>query len=155
MVTTSANNHPHLTDHKSYYYRFRVNKKPSELFNFLLDINNWWVGIFDETITGDSTKLNEEFTFAAGGGMHYSKYKLVSLVPNQKMVWEVIDSKLSFLEAPDEWTGTTMGFELEAQDGATQVTFAHFGLVPQFECYDRCTSAWTLYMDKLVQLVTH
>ena len=153
METTAENNNQNLTQSKSFSYSFMVNKKPLQLFDFLLYVNNWWVGFYHEIITGDSTKLNEEFSFMAGGDIHYSKFKLVELIANQKIVWEVTDSNLSFLEETDEWTGTRMGFDLMEQDGITKITFMHFGLVPQFECYGQCTSAWRQYLDKLVERV--
>ena len=45
----------------------------------LLNVDQWWSGLYEETIKGKSHHLNDEFTFEAGQGMHYSKQKLVEL----------------------------------------------------------------------------
>ena len=68
----------------NYAYSFRTGKLPQEVFDLLLNVEKWWSGIYEETITGKSEKLNDEFSFSAGGGMHFSKQKLVELVPGKK-----------------------------------------------------------------------
>ncbi|MGS2764716.1 SRPBCC family protein [Sinomicrobium sp. M5D2P9] len=134
---------------KDFSYVFTTPKSPEEIFNLLLVIDKWWSGFFEETITGESRKINDEFSFSAGGGAHYSKHRLTELVPNQKIVWEVIESDLSFLTKTDEWMNTKLRFEIAQEGGMTRVTFTHEGLVPKFECYSNCTAAWTQYMKNL------
>jgi len=63
-----------------------------------MDPKNWWVGLFGETIEGESNHINDEFSFRDGDGVHYSNQKLIELVPNEKIVWLVTESKLSFLK---------------------------------------------------------
>jgi len=81
--------------------------------------------------------------------MHYSRQKLVTIVRDWELAWEVLESNLSFLERPDEWTGTRIRFDLVPEIGLTSVTFTHEGLVPQIECYKGCTGAWTQYLENL------
>ena len=50
---------------------------------------------------------------------------------------------MSFLRDTGEWTGTKLVFELEPKGEGTQVRFTHLGLVPEVECFDICTDAWT------------
>jgi hypothetical protein len=50
---------------------------------------------------------------------HYSKQKVTELVPGHKVVWHVVDSKLSGPDDPSEWTGTEVTFEINQQDGQT------------------------------------
>ena len=141
-----------LNDHKpqdGYVFSFESSKSPEAIFKVLLDVRAWWVGLYNEQIEGSSNKLNEEFSFQAGGGMHYTKQKLVELEPNRKIVWLVTDSNLSFLQDPHEWTGTKIGFEVSQGWNKSKVTFFHQGLVRSIECYNQCTSAWAQYLDNL------
>lgn len=133
----------------NFSYSFKTSKPASEVFEFLLNIEQWWSGLYEETITGKSKKVNDEFTFKAGGGAHATKQKLVELVRDKKIVWLVSESNLSFLKDTAEWNGTKLRFDLSAEKNMTTVTFTHEGLEPQIECYDACSSAWTGYLDNL------
>jgi len=135
---------------KNFTYNFSTEKPADEVFKFLLNVTNWWVGFYEETITGNSQHVGDEFSFHAGGGMHITKQKLVEAIPNKKIVWQVIESNLSFLDETDEWDNTQLIFEIQQNsDGSTAVQFTHQGLAPQIECYDQCSSAWTQYMNQL------
>ena len=115
----------------------------------LLNVDQWWSGLYEETIKGKSHHLNDEFTFEAGQGMHYSKQKLVELVPNKKIAWMVTDSKLTFLNKVDEWTNSKLLFDISKEGDKTLVTFTHDGLTPQIECFNQCSSGWTGYLNNL------
>jgi hypothetical protein len=134
---------------KSFSYSFTSSKSPETIFELLLDIDKWWSGFYSETISGKSQAVNDEFSFNAGGGVHYSKQKLVELIPNKKIVWLVTDSNLSFLSDTSEWNDTKICFDISAEGKKTKVTFTHDGLVPQIECYDQCSSAWSQYLEQL------
>ena len=135
---------------ENYSYRMMTRKSPKEIFELLLDVEQWWSGIYEETITGESQKENDTFSFSAGGGMHYSRQKLITLIPNKKIAWEVLESNLSFLEDPKEWEHTKLIFDIhETAQNETQIVFTHEGLKPQIECYDQCTNAWTKYLQNL------
>lgn len=135
---------------KNYSIAIETPKSSKEVFDFLLKIENWWSGVFQESIKGKSIKLNDEFTFSAGGGLHFSRQKLIELIPHKKIVWEVIESHLSFLENPGEWEKTKLRFEIAEIPGKqTKLLFTHEGLIPQIECYNSCTNAWSQYMNNL------
>jgi hypothetical protein len=136
---------------QSFTYSFKSSKAPEEVFRLLLDIEQWWSGLHEETIKGKSQKVNDEFTFNAGGGAHYSKQKLIELVPDKRVVWLVTDSKLNFLSDTGEWIDTRICFDITTEENKTKVTFTHDGLVPQIECYNGCAGAWTKYLEKLKQ----
>jgi hypothetical protein len=93
--------------------------------------------------------MGDEFSFLAGGGMHFCKQKLIELIPNKKIVWLVTESNLSFLENPKEWENTKLIFDISEKENKTKVTFTHKGLEPQIECYDGCSNAWTQYFQNL------
>jgi hypothetical protein len=137
-------------DHnKNYQYIFHSGKTAEEIFLVLQDVRQWWIGIFGETISGKTNKIGDEFSFSAGDGVHFSKQKLIELVPNKELLWKVTESNLSFLNDTHEWEGTNIRFDLEATDQGTKVTFTHEGLTPKIECYKNCTDAWTQYMENL------
>ncbi|GAA0196143.1 SRPBCC domain-containing protein [Fulvivirga kasyanovii] len=137
----------------SFTYSLSATKPPEEVYELLLDVKKWWSGFYEETITGDASQVNDEFSFLAGGGKHFSRQKLAELVPHSKIVWKVIESKLTFLNAPDEWIGTELRFDITKSGDKTTVTFTHVGLEPEIECYGSCSSAWTMYIDQLKQML--
>ena len=133
---------------KDFTTSFITQKTPTEVFNNILDVRSWWSGLYGEKIKGNTDKLNEEFTFTAGEGMHKTKQKLIELIPGKKVVWLVTDSKLTFLTEETEWTGTKIIFEIDTKDGQTEVHFIHQGLAPQIECHKECSNAWSQYLQK-------
>ena len=137
------------TTTQDFTYSFTSSKTPAAVFELLLHIDQWWSGQYEETIKGKSEKINDEFTFRAGGGAHYSKQKLVELIPNKKIVWLVTDSNLSFLSDTGEWIGTKICFDISMEGNQTKVIFTHDGLVPDIECYDACSGGWTKYLKQL------
>ena len=125
-----------------------VDQQPAAVYNTILDVRSWWSGLYGETFEGSSEKQGDEFSFLAGGGMHYTKQKLVELVPNEKLVWLVTEANLSFVEKNDEWKGTKLMFEISPERDKTRVVFTHIGLVPEFQCYNSCAPAWTQYVQE-------
>jgi len=147
-----------LNDRKKangFTFSMQTSQSVEKVFKTLLDVRNWWTGLYGEQIKGDSSKLNDEFTFKAGNGVHYSKQKLIEAEPNKRIVWLVTDSNLNFLNKPDEWTGTKICFDIANQSGKTKVTFTHEGLVPKIECYNGCAGAWTQYLENLEKRLTN
>lgn len=132
-----------------FQYSFSSSKNSNEVFAHLINPKNWWVGLFGESIEGKSKDINDEFSFRAGDGLHYSNQKLIELVSNKKIVWLVTESNLSFLKNTNEWAGTKICFDIDQVAGKTKVTFTHEGLIPHFECYNGCSSAWTQYLNNL------
>jgi hypothetical protein len=134
---------------KDFTFSFQSSQSPEHIFDTLLNVNEWWTGLYSEHITGKSAKPGDEFTFSAGGGVHNSKQKLIELVPDRKIVWQVTDSNLTFLKKADEWTDTCISFEISGEGKHHTVTFTHLGLVPKIECYGECAGAWTKYLENL------
>jgi len=127
-----------------------VDQTPQEAFNAINNVRDWWPG----EIEGNTTKLDDEFSYRYKK-MHYSNQKLVEVIPGKKVIWLVTESSLNFVENKSEWTGTKIIFEIFEKDNKTQVRFTHQGLVPQFECFDACSNAWTdIIRDGLRELIT-
>jgi hypothetical protein len=127
-----------------------VDQSPKEVFNAINNVRGWWQGEFE----GSSEKLNDEFVYRMED-IHFSKQKLVELIPDKKIAWLIIESKLNFTEDKTEWTGTIIIFEISEVNNKTQVRFTHQGLVPEFECFEACSNAWGMLIgESLLSLIT-
>lgn len=137
-------------DQHDFTTTFLVDQTPAEVFKAVTNVRGWWsVGI-----EGDTEKLNDEFIYQVEG-VHYSKMKLVDVVPDERVVWLVKYNYLSFVKDKSEWTGTKVHFDISREGDKTQLRFTHQGLVPEYECYDVCTPAWTNYVQgSLLPLIT-
>ncbi len=133
----------------SFTLSFLVNQTPTEVFHAITNVRSWW----SEELEGNSEKLHDEFSYQHGT-FHYSKHKLIEVIPNEKVVWLTMDSQLTFVEKQDEWNGTKMVFEIKANETQTELTITHEGLVPEFECYTACSKGWTHYLkNSLLPLI--
>jgi hypothetical protein len=129
---------------------FTVDQTPEQAFDAITNVRGWW----SRQIDGDTDKLGAEFTYRYQD-IHYSKQQITELAPNQKVVWRVLDAYLDSTEDPAEWNGTEITFELARKGDQTEVRFTHLGLVPEFECYDTCSTAWGFYINNsLHRLIT-
>jgi hypothetical protein len=114
-----------------------VDQSPKEAFNAINKVHRWWAG----DIVGSATTLGDEFTYRYKA-FHYSKQRVVELVPYKRIVWLVVESSLQFIADKSEWNGTKVVFEIAERGANTEIRFTHVGLVPGIECYGACSSAW-------------
>src|ERR1035438_8067088 len=119
-----------------------VDQTPQEAFHAINNVRGWW----SEEIEGSTDKLNDEFTYHYKD-VHRCKMKLTEVIPDKKVVWFVMDNYFNFTKDKSEWKGTKISFEISKKDKKTQIRFTHQGLVPEYECFDICSNAWTDYLQ--------
>jgi uncharacterized protein YndB with AHSA1/START domain len=118
---------------------FTVDQSPEQVFAAINNVRAWWSG----EIEGDANEHGAEFTYRYKD-VHRSKQRITEFVPGKKVVWHVLESRLSFLKDKSEWNSSDIVFDISEKDGKTEVRFTHAGLVPQFECYGSCSNAWVM-----------
>ena len=137
-------------NNKNFTTTLLVGQPPEEVFNAINNPRGWW----SEEIEGNTNKLNDEWTYHYED-VHRCKMKIVEFIPNKKVVWLVIDNYFSFTKDKSEWKGTKISFDISQKNNKTQIHFTHRGLVPQYECFDICSNAWSQYIrQSLRNLIT-
>src|SRR5580704_12464793 len=136
-------------------FTFTVEQTPEEAFAAINNVRGWWSG----EIEGETDKLGDEWTYRYKD-IHYSKQRITEMIPGKKVAWDVLDGYLNFVNDKTEWTGTRIIFEISRKGdrttgGKTEVRFTHLGLVPEVECFNACSNAWSSYINgSLRSLIT-
>lgn len=127
-----------------------VNQTPREVIDAVNNPQQWWSG----DVKGKALQLEDEFTYRYKD-LHYSKQRIVEMIPDQKVVWLVTDSIINYAEDKNEWTGTRIIFEITEEGNKTRLRFSHQGLVPEIECFESCSNSWSqLIHQSLFSLIT-
>jgi uncharacterized protein YndB with AHSA1/START domain len=124
-----------------YAKTLRVKASPGKLFDALTSVAGlaaWWV-----PVSGSG---------AAGGELRFimnSPQPLVIRVDEATrpttVRWTV--TECDFLT---DWVGTRPVFTITPADGdASELHFRHFGLTPELDCIEMCTSGWNHYLASL------
>jgi len=121
---------------------FSVDKSPEDAFNAIKNIRGWW----SEEIEGSTDRVGDEFTYHYKD-IHRCTMRLTEAVPGKKVVWLVLDNYFDFTEDKSEWKGTTISFEISRKGDKTEVCFTHLGLVPEYQCFDVCSTSWGSYIN--------
>ena len=127
---------------QSFTTTFTVEKSPEEVFDAINNVRGWW----SENIEGRTDKLGGEWTYRYVD-VHNCKMKITESIPGKKVVWLVLDNYFNFTKDKTEWKGTRVIFEIAKKGGKTEVHFTHEGLVPEYECFDVCSDAWSSYVN--------
>ncbi|OEK00267.1 hypothetical protein BFP97_01505 [Roseivirga sp. 4D4] len=130
---------------RSYSNVLRVNTLDETAFEALsIKIGDWW-GDQDKPAQG----LGDVFTMSWGEPWY--KFKVVAFEPNEKIVWECIDSKQiigGLAGVEKEWVGTQLQWTInKLNEDEIELQFRHEGLVPEFLCYDFCSHTWDRFID--------
>lgn len=120
-----------------------VDRPAKEVFDAVNNVRGWW----SEEVEGSTNHLHDIFDYHYQD-VHRTKMKITEFIPDEKVVWQVLDNYFSFTKDKEEWKGNTIIFEISEKDDKTQLVFTQIGLVPEYECYDICENAWNTYIQK-------
>jgi hypothetical protein len=135
---------------KDYTTCIFVDESPAVVFRAAKNFRAWW----SEQIEGQTDQLNGTF-FYHYKDVHLCKIKLIEMVPDKKLVYQIVDNKFSFTKNEQEWIGTRLIFDISTEGNKTKLHFTHEGLVPDYECYEICREAWGNYISaSLYNLIT-
>jgi hypothetical protein len=121
---------------------FTVDKTPDEAFNAIKNIRGWW----SEEIEGATDTVGDVFEYHYKD-LHRCTMEMTEAVPGKRVAWRVTDNHFSFTEDKTEWKGTQIVFDIARKGDKTEVRFTHLGLVPEYECFEVCSSSWGSYID--------
>lgn len=121
----------------SYTTLIEVEKSTSYVFKHITEVWKWW----SKDFKGISSGLNDEFTVLHSDA-HYSRQKLIEVIPDRKIVWLVTASKIHWVQNKNELTNTKMIFDLYSLGRKTVLHFMHEGLAWEKECYIRIAQSW-------------
>lgn len=124
-------------------HTIQVDLNAAEIFQMIGKVSQWWISNVD----GPTENLNDEFTVSLG--TTWKKFRITEKTEN-KVVWEVVDCNLPWLEDIKEWKGTKITWEVK--DG--NIRFTH-NLDPNMPCYNQCERAWGNYIgESLLKFIT-
>lgn len=125
-----------------YKKAFKSNATAKDAYNAIANVSDWWTSSFK----GSAKNLNDSF------GVTFGKtrvdFKVIEAVPYSKLVWDVTDCYLDWLNNKTEWTGTKIVWNISEEKNATSVEMTHVGLVPGIECFKDCEAGWNQYVGE-------
>ena len=121
---------------------FVVDKAPEEAFKAIKNVRGWW----SEEIEGPTDVVGDVFEYHYKD-LHRCAMKMSEAVPGKRVAWLVTDNYFSFTEDKTEWKGTKIVFDIAKKDDKTEVRFTHVGLVPEYECFEICSTSWGTYIN--------
>jgi len=133
-----------MKKNKHFHQSITTDVSIEEAFEKIRSPHQWWTVHFK----GKSKRLNDTFTLRFGENKF--RFKVVEMVPDQKLVWLTIHSFMPWLKDRSEWTGTKIVFEFSKTKNRTKIDLTHIGLVPVIECYGVCKVGWNQYFGESI-----
>lgn len=99
---------------------------------------SWWT---DKNTA--SPEVGSEADFVFEGGQMVFKMKIDELTPSRRVVWSAVASPVP------GWTGTTITWDLSAEDSGTKVLFGHRGWPSTDGPFPSINFSWAGYLVSL------
>ncbi len=128
---------------QDYRRRIKTPATAKEAFAKISQVPWWWSKDFE----GSSSKPGDVFTVRFKNGARYT-IRISQFIPDKKIIWDVIDADQTWHEDRDEWNGTKMIWEISPEMNGSTVTMTHQGLLPNLECYEKCTKGWDYLLNQ-------
>ena len=96
---------------QSYRTTLLVDATPDQAFAAINDVRGWW----SQDVDGRTDTVGAEFDYRGnqdGRNVHRARIRVVEQVPGERVVWQVLDNWMSFIDDQAEWTGTRIVFEI-------------------------------------------
>jgi hypothetical protein len=110
----------------------------SDIIKKISNVPGWWGVSFN----GNAEKQNDKFTIKMGADSFFN-ITVEELIPNKRIVWLVTDCNMPWYSDKKEWANNRLIFDLNENNGVTDLDFTHEGLTPGVECYNDCAPGWT------------
>ncbi|HTQ66715.1 MAG TPA: SRPBCC domain-containing protein [Puia sp.] len=135
---------------KDFHCSITINTPVEKVFEAVASgIPGWW----GKEMEGSSNKLNDVFT------VHFGKtsgtMRIAEFIPNNRIVWQVMNCYLDVFKDKTQWNGTSIIWEFSTDGDSTILDMTHAGLTPALECYKDCEGGWTFFVTQsLFKLIT-
>ncbi len=134
---------------EDYHNSITVSVPVKTAFEKITLVSEWWTKSFE------GSSENPGDTFSVRFGKTFVDFKTIEVIPRKKIIWQVTDCNLDWIEDKTEWKGTKLIWEISEEKGKTAINMTHEGLVPEAECYNDCRKGWNFYVEKsLYKLLT-
>ena len=115
--------------------------QPTTVYDALTTLDGlagWWT---EDTTGSPEAGGTLRFRFLPGG----FDMEVLEVKPAERVLWRVA-------EGPDEWIGTTVGWQLRQDGDFTIVLFRHQGWAEPMEFMHHCSTKWASYLLSLKSL---
>ena len=123
-------------EQQNYHCSIQVHTTPQAAYQNIANVSGWWAKDFQ----GSAFNLGD--TFKVTFGTTYVVFEIAEAVPGKKIVWQVRDCYLAWLNNKTEWTGTQVVWTITSIGETAKIDMTHVGLTPQVECYNDCKKGW-------------
>lgn len=131
---------------QNYSSSITANIRPHEAVERISRVADWW----SEKFSGTADKVGD--TFKLDWGNTVVDFTVAEVIPSKRIVWQVTDCNLHFVEHRKEWKDTQVIFDISSNSPTTTtVAMTHAGLTPETECYDTCKTGWDFYIMQSLQ----